>query len=150
MDFLVMKYHGDLQAPNYSLWWKINERSLKGGVYISDYSFYMSSLGISSQVEVTCVPAPTSTVSSIGNTNGEEVGPSVYLERLKILRQRCGLDNTKVLLLSFHVGQGDVTSRPGTGFPRKATQSWYMMFQGHLLPLDNDSSSLDSKMTDLR
>lgn len=42
------------------------------------------------------MPAPTSTVSSIGNTNGEEVGPSVYLERLKILRQRCGLDNTKV------------------------------------------------------
>uniref|UniRef100_A0A8C4MIG6 Cytoskeleton-associated protein 5 n=1 Tax=Equus asinus TaxID=9793 RepID=A0A8C4MIG6_EQUAS len=35
------------------------------------------------------------TMSSIGNTNGEEVGPSVYLERLKILRQRCGLDNTK-------------------------------------------------------
>ncbi|NWZ97752.1 CKAP5 protein, partial [Nesospiza acunhae] len=30
-----------------------------------------------------------------GNTNGEEVGPSVYLERLKILRQRCGLDNAK-------------------------------------------------------
>ncbi|XP_023612399.1 cytoskeleton-associated protein 5 isoform X2 [Myotis lucifugus] len=54
-----------------------------------------SSTGISSQVEVTCVPAPTSTVSSIANTNGEEVGPSVYLERLKILRQRCGLDNTK-------------------------------------------------------
>lgn len=53
------------------------------------------------------MPAPTSTVSSIGNTNGEEVGPSVYLERLKILRQRCGLDNTKVLLLSFYVGQGD-------------------------------------------
>lgn len=53
------------------------------------------------------MPAPTSTVSSIGNTNGEEVGPSVYLERLKILRQRCGLDNTKVLLLFFHVGQGD-------------------------------------------
>ncbi|XP_066107509.1 cytoskeleton-associated protein 5 isoform X2 [Saccopteryx bilineata] len=51
--------------------------------------------GISPQMEVTCVPAPTSTVSSIGNTNGEEVGPSVYLERLKILRQRCGLDNTK-------------------------------------------------------
>nr|KAF6464570.1 cytoskeleton associated protein 5 [Rousettus aegyptiacus] len=53
-----------------------------------------TSTGISSQMEVTCVPA-TSTVSSIGNTNGEEVGPSVYLERLKILRQRCGLDNTK-------------------------------------------------------
>ncbi|KAJ7406101.1 Cytoskeleton-associated protein 5 [Pitangus sulphuratus] len=32
---------------------------------------------------------------STGNTNGEEVGPSVYLERLKILRQRCGLDNAK-------------------------------------------------------
>lgn len=46
------------------------------------------------------MPAPASTMSSIGNTNGEEVGPSVYLERLKILRQRCGLDNTKVLLLS--------------------------------------------------
>ncbi|XP_040836133.1 cytoskeleton-associated protein 5 isoform X2 [Ochotona curzoniae] len=54
-----------------------------------------TSTGISPQMEVTCMPAPTSTVSSIGNTNGEEVGPSVYLERLKILRQRCGLDNTK-------------------------------------------------------
>uniref|UniRef100_A0A8C8WQP7 Cytoskeleton-associated protein 5 n=1 Tax=Panthera leo TaxID=9689 RepID=A0A8C8WQP7_PANLE len=54
-----------------------------------------SSTGISPQTEVTCMSAPTSTVSSIGNTNGEEVGPSVYLERLKILRQRCGLDNTK-------------------------------------------------------
>ena len=73
---------------------------------ISEYSFYISYLGISPQMEVTCVPTPTSTVSSIGNTNGEEVGPSVYLERLKILRQRCGLDNTKVLLLSFCVGQG--------------------------------------------
>lgn len=50
--------------------------------------------------------APTSTVSSIGNTNGEEVGPSVYLERLKILRQRCGLDNTKVPPLSFRAAQG--------------------------------------------
>ncbi|XP_037378251.1 cytoskeleton-associated protein 5 [Talpa occidentalis] len=54
-----------------------------------------TSSGISPQMEVTCVPPPTSTVSAIGNTNGEEVGPSVYLERLKILRQRCGLDNTK-------------------------------------------------------
>ncbi|KAM9381107.1 cytoskeleton-associated protein 5 isoform 2-T2 [Phaethornis superciliosus] len=55
-----------------------------------------ASAGISSQMEGTCVPAPTHTVSSsIGNTNGEEVGPSVYLERLKILRQRCGLDNAK-------------------------------------------------------
>ncbi|NXJ65537.1 CKAP5 protein, partial [Rostratula benghalensis] len=54
------------------------------------------STGISPQIEGTCVPASTHTVSSsIGNTNGEEVGPSVYLERLKILRQRCGLDNAK-------------------------------------------------------
>ncbi|XP_076970702.1 cytoskeleton-associated protein 5 isoform X1 [Tamandua tetradactyla] len=54
-----------------------------------------TSTGISPQMEVTCVPTPTSTVPSLGNTNGEDVGPSVYLERLKILRQRCGLDNTK-------------------------------------------------------
>ncbi|XP_025938162.1 cytoskeleton-associated protein 5 isoform X1 [Apteryx rowi] len=54
------------------------------------------STGIPPQMEGTCVPASTNTVSSsIGNTNGEEVGPSVYLERLKILRQRCGLDNAK-------------------------------------------------------
>uniref|UniRef100_A0A8C6W2A6 Cytoskeleton-associated protein 5 n=1 Tax=Nannospalax galili TaxID=1026970 RepID=A0A8C6W2A6_NANGA len=63
------------------------EREGKGRIPIST--------GISPQMEVTCVPTPTSTVSSLGNTNGEEVGPSVYLERLKILRQRCGLDNTK-------------------------------------------------------
>ncbi|KFO85503.1 Cytoskeleton-associated protein 5 [Buceros rhinoceros silvestris] len=55
-----------------------------------------ASTGISPPMEGTCVPASTYTVSSsIGNTNGEEVGPSVYLERLKILRQRCGLDNAK-------------------------------------------------------
>ncbi|NWW54387.1 CKAP5 protein, partial [Pedionomus torquatus] len=54
------------------------------------------STGVSPQIEGTCVPASTHAVSSsIGNTNGEEVGPSVYLERLKILRQRCGLDNAK-------------------------------------------------------
>lgn len=53
--------------------------------------------GVSPQMEVSCIPTPTNTVpSSIGNANGEEVGPSVYLERLKILRQRCGLDNAKV------------------------------------------------------
>lgn len=53
-------------------------------------------------MEGTCVPVSTHTVSSsIGNTNGEEVGPSVYLERLKILRQRCGLDNAKVLYLTM-------------------------------------------------
>nr|XP_020654661.1 cytoskeleton-associated protein 5 isoform X2 [Pogona vitticeps] len=55
-----------------------------------------SSTGVSPQMEVQCIPTPTNTVSSsIGNSNGEEVGPSVYLERLKILRQRCGLDNAK-------------------------------------------------------
>ncbi|XP_066490021.1 cytoskeleton-associated protein 5 isoform X2 [Tiliqua scincoides] len=55
-----------------------------------------SSTGVSPQTEVSCIPTPTNTVSSsIGNSNGEEVGPSVYLERLKILRQRCGLDNAK-------------------------------------------------------
>ncbi|NXX94075.1 CKAP5 protein, partial [Centropus bengalensis] len=55
-----------------------------------------ASTGISSQMEGTCVPSSTHTVSSsVGNTNGEEVGPSVYLERLKILRQRCGLDSAK-------------------------------------------------------
>uniref|UniRef100_A0A8C0BTD7 Cytoskeleton associated protein 5 n=1 Tax=Buteo japonicus TaxID=224669 RepID=A0A8C0BTD7_9AVES len=60
-----------------------------------------ASTGISPQMEGTCVPASTHTVSSsIGNTNGEEVGPSVYLERLKILRQRCGLDNAKVWYLT--------------------------------------------------
>ncbi|NXY42903.1 CKAP5 protein, partial [Ceuthmochares aereus] len=55
-----------------------------------------ASTGISPQMEGSCVPTSTHTVSSsIGNTNGEAVGPSVYLERLKILRQRCGLDNAK-------------------------------------------------------
>uniref|UniRef100_A0A8C5SD62 Cytoskeleton associated protein 5 n=1 Tax=Laticauda laticaudata TaxID=8630 RepID=A0A8C5SD62_LATLA len=56
----------------------------------------ISSTGVSPQMEVSCIPTPTNVVSSaIGNSNGEEVGPSVYLERLKILRQRCGLDNAK-------------------------------------------------------
>ena len=83
-----------------------SNKGSQGRGYISEYSFYISPLGISPQMEVTCVPTGTSTVSSLGNTNGEEVGPSVYLERLKILRQRCGLDNTKVLLVSFRLGQG--------------------------------------------
>ncbi|KAL0628548.1 LOW QUALITY PROTEIN: Cytoskeleton-associated protein 5 [Plecturocebus cupreus] len=65
------------------------------GVISAHCSFCLPGSSISPQMEVTCVPTSTSTVSSIGNTNGEEVGPSVYLERLKILRQRCGLDNTK-------------------------------------------------------
>ncbi|NXU51845.1 CKAP5 protein, partial [Turnix velox] len=55
-----------------------------------------NSTGISPQMEGTCVHTSIPTVSSsIGNTNGEDVGPSVYLERLKILRQRCGLDKAK-------------------------------------------------------
>ncbi|XP_075694010.1 cytoskeleton-associated protein 5 isoform X2 [Rhinoderma darwinii] len=45
--------------------------------------------------EINTLPAVTSSASSATNANGEEVGPSVYLERLKILRLRCGLDNAK-------------------------------------------------------
>ncbi|KAE8606436.1 hypothetical protein XENTR_v10010735 [Xenopus tropicalis] len=52
--------------------------------------------GISSLVtEITPLPTVTNTAPPVSNSNGEEVGPSVYLERLKILRQRCGLDNAK-------------------------------------------------------
>ncbi|XP_029438954.1 cytoskeleton-associated protein 5 isoform X2 [Rhinatrema bivittatum] len=47
-----------------------------------------------STVEVACTSTTTST-SAASTNSGEEVGPSVYLERLKILRQRCGLDNAK-------------------------------------------------------
>ncbi|XP_069714066.1 cytoskeleton-associated protein 5 isoform X4 [Phaenicophaeus curvirostris] len=55
-----------------------------------------ASTGVSPQMEGSCVPASTHPVSSsVGNINWEEVGPSVYLERLKILRQRCGLYNAK-------------------------------------------------------
>lgn len=46
--------------------------------------------------EINTLPSVTSGAPPASNTNGEEVGPSVYLERLKILRQRCGLDNAKV------------------------------------------------------
>ncbi|XP_069479300.1 cytoskeleton-associated protein 5 isoform X2 [Ambystoma mexicanum] len=56
----------------------------------------ISSTAISSHLpEVTCAPTSTSTVTYTSNSNGEELGPSVYLEKLKILRQRCGLDNAK-------------------------------------------------------
>ncbi|OCT81978.1 cytoskeleton-associated protein 5-A-like isoform X2 [Xenopus laevis] len=52
--------------------------------------------GISThETEITPLPTVTNTAPPVSNTNGEEVGPSVYLERLKILRQRCGLDNAK-------------------------------------------------------
>ncbi|NWH70604.1 CKAP5 protein, partial [Piaya cayana] len=55
-----------------------------------------ASTGVSPQMEGSCVPASTHPVSSsAGNINWEEEGPSVYLERLKILRQRCGFYNTK-------------------------------------------------------
>ncbi|MGH0185066.1 UNVERIFIED_CONTAM: hypothetical protein FKN15_017031 [Acipenser sinensis] len=51
-----------------------------------------SSSGISPQSTDTFVPSSTTTAPSIP-TNGEEVKPAVYLERLKILRQRHGLEN---------------------------------------------------------
>ncbi|XP_041131706.1 cytoskeleton-associated protein 5-like isoform X3 [Polyodon spathula] len=51
-----------------------------------------SSSGISPQSADTFVPSSTATAPSIP-TNGEEVKPAVYLERLKILRQRHGLEN---------------------------------------------------------
>ncbi|XP_053553083.1 cytoskeleton-associated protein 5-A-like, partial [Bombina bombina] len=50
--------------------------------------------------EITAPPTVTNAPPPVTNTNGEEVGPSVYMERLKILRQRCGLDNAKVLLVA--------------------------------------------------
>ncbi|XP_077317578.1 cytoskeleton-associated protein 5 isoform X5 [Lithobates pipiens] len=57
----------------------------------------IASTGISPHAtETNPLPSVTSvTQPTINTTNGEEVGPSVYLERLKILRQRCGLDNAK-------------------------------------------------------
>uniref|UniRef100_A0A4W4GEB5 TOG domain-containing protein n=1 Tax=Electrophorus electricus TaxID=8005 RepID=A0A4W4GEB5_ELEEL len=45
--------------------------------------------------EVCCVPAVTPQHSTESN-NGEELKPAVYYERLKILRQRHGLENAKV------------------------------------------------------
>ncbi|KAM3919905.1 cytoskeleton-associated protein 5 isoform 1-T1 [Leptodactylus fuscus] len=56
----------------------------------------ITSTGISPHVtEINSLPSVTSAAPPTTNANGEEVGPSVYLERLKILRQRCGLDNAK-------------------------------------------------------
>ncbi|XP_075439924.1 cytoskeleton-associated protein 5 isoform X3 [Ascaphus truei] len=46
-------------------------------------------------IDFTPGPAITSTTHLTTNSNGEELGPSVYLERLKILRQKGGLDNAK-------------------------------------------------------
>ncbi|XP_069821985.1 cytoskeleton-associated protein 5 isoform X3 [Dendropsophus ebraccatus] len=45
--------------------------------------------------EINTAPTVTTSAPPATNANGEEVGPSVYLERLKILRQKCGLDNAK-------------------------------------------------------
>ena len=73
------------------------------------------------------MPTPTSTVSSLGNTNGEEVGPSVYLERLKILRQRCGLDNTKVLFLSVWGGEERQSHLSRVACP------WYTLLKSYIL-----------------
>lgn len=121
----------------------------RGRGYISEYS-HVSPLGISPQMEVTCVPTATSTASSLGNTNGEEVGPSVYLERLKILRQRCGLDNTKVLLVPCGAGRV-VTSRAGQAGQRGRDPASECIAPEPLPdPLDSMSPSLDSRMTDLR
>ncbi|XP_071974868.1 cytoskeleton-associated protein 5 isoform X3 [Engystomops pustulosus] len=55
-----------------------------------------STTGITPHVTEINTPSIVSgTAQPTTNANGEEVGPSVYLERLKILRQRCGLDNSK-------------------------------------------------------
>lgn len=69
----------------------------------SKKNFFFSWLtGISPHAtETNPLPSVTGvTQPTINTTNGEEVGPSVYLERLKILRQRCGLDNAKVMTYS--------------------------------------------------
>uniref|UniRef100_V9K7I4 Cytoskeleton-associated protein 5 n=1 Tax=Callorhinchus milii TaxID=7868 RepID=V9K7I4_CALMI len=64
-----------------------NEREGKGRISSS------SSSGLSSPSVDSSYMASSTSISSGGGTNGEEVGPAVYLERLKILRQRCGLEN---------------------------------------------------------
>ncbi|XP_067850163.1 cytoskeleton-associated protein 5 isoform X2 [Heptranchias perlo] len=64
-----------------------NEREGKGRISSS------SSSGFSSPPDELSYVASSTSIPSAGSTNGEEVGPAVYLERLKILRQRCGLEN---------------------------------------------------------
>ncbi|XP_051885307.1 cytoskeleton-associated protein 5 isoform X2 [Pristis pectinata] len=64
-----------------------NEREGKGRISSS------SSSGFSSPPDELPYVASSTSIPSTGSTNGEEVGPAVYLERLKILRQRCGLEN---------------------------------------------------------
>ncbi|XP_078405682.1 cytoskeleton-associated protein 5 [Cetorhinus maximus] len=65
-----------------------NEREGKGRISSSS-----SSAGFSSPPDESPYVASSTSIPSAGSTNGEEVGPAVYLERLKILRQRCGLEN---------------------------------------------------------
>ncbi|KAG8438277.1 hypothetical protein GDO86_008822 [Hymenochirus boettgeri] len=45
--------------------------------------------------EIPAAPLVTNTAHTIPSTNGEEVGPHEYMQRLKILRQRYGFDNAK-------------------------------------------------------
>lgn len=118
----------------------------RGRGYISEYS-YISPLGISSDGGHVCAHCHKHSVLP-GNTNGEEVGPSVYLERLKILRQRCGLDNTKVLLASCGAGRV-VTSRLGQGGQRGCDPALAVLLQSHL-PDPPDSTLLLSRQQDDR
>uniref|UniRef100_A0A8C3V8P6 Cytoskeleton associated protein 5 n=1 Tax=Catharus ustulatus TaxID=91951 RepID=A0A8C3V8P6_CATUS len=112
-----------------------------------------TSTGISPQMEGTCVPASTHTVSSsIGNTNGEEVGPSVYLERLKILRQRCGLDNAKVLYLTLVNPQSpgealDLNSHPDQ---EDRTPLTSLLSKPTLPTVASSTDMLHSKLSQLR
>ncbi|XP_078077167.1 cytoskeleton-associated protein 5 [Mustelus asterias] len=69
-----------------------NEREGKGRISSSS-----SSAGFSSPPDESSYVASSTSIPSAGSTNGEEVGPAVYLERLKILRQRCGLENNSKL-----------------------------------------------------
>ncbi|GCB74029.1 hypothetical protein scyTo_0003113 [Scyliorhinus torazame] len=69
-----------------------NEREGKGRISSSS-----SSAGFSSPPDESPYVASSTSIPSAGSTNGEEVGPAVYLERLKILRQRCGLENNSKL-----------------------------------------------------
>uniref|UniRef100_A0A8U8C9N0 Cytoskeleton associated protein 5 n=1 Tax=Geospiza parvula TaxID=87175 RepID=A0A8U8C9N0_GEOPR len=106
-----------------------------------------TSTGISPQMEGTCVPASTHTVSSsIGNTNGEEVGPSVYLERLKILRQRCGLDNAKVLYLTTLVNPLERNSHPDSSLPPLTS----LLSKPTLPTVASSTDMLHSKLSQLR
>uniref|UniRef100_UPI00398EDFBA cytoskeleton-associated protein 5 isoform X2 n=1 Tax=Pristiophorus japonicus TaxID=55135 RepID=UPI00398EDFBA len=74
------------------------EREVKGRIS-------SSSSGFSSAPDELSYVASSTSIPSAGSTNGEEVGPAVYLERLKVLRQRCGFENN-----SKHEERQPVTS----------------------------------------